>query len=246
MDTRGRRLLLAGIVLAVLIAGFGTVQATSTEPPAPSIESAHNRLVESPADVTTGRQLDEDGEIEEGGGEEGGEGEGEEGVEDEETGPRVLPEWWGLGGEAREAPYLGLAELGVVLLAIGVIGYRYGKRTSIVPNQYRRRLLQGHEWTMLVGTALTVPHVLFVEEWEGLGALLVILLGVEVLSGLYGRHLHRRVIRLGRGDETAPLLGRFLELSVEVVFARWRKIHITLTIVTAVVLPLHIVTAVGG
>lgn len=165
--------------------------------------------------------------------------------EEDEEGVAVLGDWWGLGEEADEAPYIGLAELGVVLLVVGVGGYSVGKRTSVVPVQYRRHLLQSHEWTVLVGTALTVPHFLFVEEWEGLGLAVAVLLAVEVLSGLYGRHLHRHVVRLGRGTETAPLAGRALDVTKETVFSRWRWIHVSLTLVTAVVLLLHVLTAVG-
>lgn len=182
---------------------------------------------------------EEEGEEEEDEEAEGGEG------EDDEAGARVISEWWGLGGEAREAPYLGLAELGVTLLAVGLVGYSAGKRTGVLPVRFRRYLLPAHEWTMLAGTALTGPHFLAVEEWEGLGVVLGLLLGVEILSGLYGRHLHRHVIRLGRGDEPASLVGRLVEMSKATMFSRWRRIHVSLTVLTAVVLVLHVVTAVG-
>ncbi|MFB6102494.1 MAG: hypothetical protein ABEJ73_07995 [Haloplanus sp.] len=172
-------------------------------------------------------------------------GEGEEREEDGETGAGVLGEWWGLGGEASEAPYVGLAELGVVLLVIGVGGYSAGKRTSVVPTKYRRRLLQAHEWTVLTGTALTLPHFVAVEEWGGLGLLVALLLAVEVASGLYGRHLHRHVIRLGRGGETPSLVGRTVAMTKRTLFSRWRRVHVVLTVATGIVLVLHIVTAVG-
>lgn len=169
----------------------------------------------------------------------------DEDAEGDEAGARVVGEWWGLGGEAREAPYLGLAELGVVLLVVGVGGYSLGKRTSIVPLRYRRRLLQGHEWTVLAGTGLTVPHFVAVEEWEGLGLAVALLLAIEVASGLYGRHLHRHVVRLGNGEESPSVVGRLFEGTKNTLFSRWRRVHVMLTLVTGVVLFLHIVTAIG-
>ncbi|CCQ33389.1 hypothetical membrane protein [Halorhabdus tiamatea SARL4B] len=157
----------------------------------------------------------------------------------------LLGEWWGLGGEANEAPYIGLVEIGVVILTLGLGGYMLGKRTSLVPIQYRRYLLPAHEWSMLLGTVLTVPHFLAVEEWEGLGLAVGVLLAVEVVSGVYGRHLHRHVIRLGRGDESPSIFGAVIETSNETLFSRWRWIHRSLTVVTAIVLVAHIVTAIG-
>jgi hypothetical protein len=140
---------------------------------------------------------------------------------------------------------MGLVELGVTLLVVGVLGYSIGKRTSIVPLQYRRYLLQAHEWTVLVGTALVIPHFVFVEEWEGLGFLLGILIAIEVLSGIYGSHLHRHVIRLDRGGESPPFVGGVLKITKKTLFSRWRRIHVLLTFLTGVVLVLHIVTTVG-
>lgn len=171
-------------------------------------------------------------------------GEGAE-SENEEGRGTLLGEWWGLGGEASEAPYIGLVELGVVILTLGLGGYMLGKRTSLVPVQYRRYLLPAHEWSMLVGTALTVPHFVAVEKWEGLGLAVGILLAVEVLSGVYGRHLYRHVIRLGRGEETPSFLGTAIETSKETLFSQWRWVHRSLTVLTAIVLVAHIVTAIG-
>ncbi|ERJ07799.1 hypothetical protein HLRTI_000183 [Halorhabdus tiamatea SARL4B] len=174
------------------------------------------------------------------------EDENEADTEDEtEGGSMLLGEWWGLGGEANEAPYIGLVEIGVVILTLGLGGYMLGKRTSLVPIQYRRYLLPAHEWSMLLGTVLTVPHFLAVEEWEGLGLAVGVLLAVEVVSGVYGRHLHRHVIRLGRGDESPSIFGAVIETSNETLFSRWRWIHRSLTVVTAIVLVAHIVTAIG-
>jgi hypothetical protein len=185
---------------------------------------------------------DEEGD-EEGSGEEG-ESDGERDEEDEE-GVAVLGEWWGLGGEASEAPYVGLVELGVVLLAVGMLGYSAGKRTGLVPNEHRRRLLQLHEWTVLAGVALTVPHFVAVEEWEGVGLVVAILLAVEVASGVYGRHLHRYVVRMGRGDDSSAVAARLVGLSNRVLFRRWRRVHVLLTVATAASIALHVVTAVG-
>jgi hypothetical protein len=165
--------------------------------------------------------------------------------EETEEGRSVIGDWWGLGGEAQETAYMGLVELGVVVLTLGLGGYMLAKRTSVVPAQYRRYLLPAHEWSMLLGTALTAPHFFGVEEWEGLGFAVGVLLAIEVASGLYGYYLHRHVIRLGRGDESPVILGTILALSKKMVFSRWRWIHRSLTVVTAVVLVLHIVTALG-
>ncbi|MFB6227237.1 MAG: hypothetical protein ABEH88_01415 [Halobacteriales archaeon] len=169
----------------------------------------------------------------------------EDGGETENGGASLLGDWWGLGGEAQETPYIGLVELGVLVLTLGLGGYMIGKRSSLVPAQYRRYLLPAHEWSMLAGTALTAPHFFAVEEWEGLGFAVGVLLAIEVASGLYGRHLHRDVIRLSRRNETPPVLGYLLDVSKGVVFSRWRWIHRSLTVVTAAVLVLHIVTAIG-
>lgn len=171
---------------------------------------------------------------------------GEDEDEDEDAGASFLGDWLGLGGEAKETPYIGLVELGVLVLTLGLGGYMIGKRSSLVPVQYRRHLLPAHEWSMLVGTALTAPHFFAVEEWEGLGFAVGVLLAIEVASGLYGRHLHRHVIRLSRGNETSPIFGYLLDVSKDTVFDRWRWIHRSLTVVTAVVLVLHVATALGG
>ncbi len=162
------------------------------------------------------------------------------------AGSHILPEWWGLGGRATEAAFIGLVELGVTVLVIGVLGYSVGKRTGVVPPKYRLRLLKLHEGTMLVGVALIVPHVLFAEEGGGFGSLAVLFIGVEVVSGFYGRHLHRHVVRMGRGDATPVAVGSMFDMTNRMVFRRWRKIHVSLTVVTALVIVLHIVTAVGG
>lgn len=223
------------VVLAGAVVPGAALSASASQ--APPGELADSTIVQQTvADDTIARQTVADVEEDE---------DEEDEDEEDETGARVLREWWGLGGEASEAPYMGLVELGVVVLVVGVLGYSAGKRTSVVPLQYRLRLLQAHEWTMLAGTALVVPHFVAVEEWEGLGLLVAVLLGIEVASGLYGRHLHRHVIRLGRGEETAPLVGRVLEVTKRSVLSRWLRVHVLLTIVTGVVLVLHIVTAIG-
>lgn len=161
------------------------------------------------------------------------------------AGAGIVPEWWGFGGEAAEAAYVGLAELGVTALLIGVLGYSVGKRTGIVPPKYRLRSLKLHEGTMLVGTALTVPHFLLTEDEGGIGTLVVFFLAVEVASGFYGRHLHRHVVRMGRGEATPAVVGSVFDVTNRVLFRRWRTIHVWLTVVTALVIALHVLTAVG-
>lgn len=237
---------LVGLALIVVLAGMVVPGAAlsapaSQAPPGELVDGTVAQQAVSEGTVAQQAVAEIDGEHEN----EDEHGDENEDEDEDETGARVLGEWWGLGGEASEAPYMGLVELGVVVLVVGVLGYSAGKRTSIVPLQYRRRLLQGHEWTMLAGTALVAPHFVAVEEWEGLGLLVAILLGIEVASGLYGRYLHRHVIRLGRGEETAPLVGRVLEATKRSVLARWRRVHVLLTILTGVVLVLHVVTAIG-
>ncbi len=165
--------------------------------------------------------------------------------EDGGGGPQILPEWWGLGGNASEASYIGLVELGVTLLIVGVVGYIAGKRFSVVPPRHRRRLLQAHESTMLVGVALTAPHF-FTSEWAGTGFLVGVLFALEVGSGVYGRHLHRYVVRLGRRNEQSALFSSLFDVTNQRLFRRWRRIHVSLTTVTALVLAVHIVTATGG
>lgn len=176
--------------------------------------------------------------------EEDGEEDEEEKAEEEGVGP--LGDWWGLGGEVNEAPYVGLVELGAALLVVGVGGYAGGKRTDAMPTRWRRHLLPAHEWTMLAGVVLTVPHFLAVEEWEGLGLLVALLLGVEVASGVYGRHLHRHVVRLDRGEEPAPLVGRIVKTTRAAVFSHWRVAHVLLTAATFATLVAHVLTATGG
>ena len=160
-------------------------------------------------------------------------------------GSQILPEWWGLGGNARETPFIGLAELGVTLLIVGVLGYSAGKRFSLVPPRHRLRLLKTHESTMLVGVALTLPHF-FSSEWGGTGLLVGIFFAIEVSSGIYGRHLHRYVVRLGRRNEQSVLFSSLFDMTNRTVFRRWHKVHVRLTIITTIVLFIHIVTAVGG
>lgn len=227
---------LIGVVLLVTIvgtSGVGVAQTASSPGMngmvSTNLEDVSDDLGQQAISTDTGAQVEDVGEE----------------AEEEEEGGTVLGEWWGLGGETEETPYIGLVELGVVLLALGLGGYMLAKRISIVPAHYRRYLLPAHEWSMLLGTALTAPHFFAVEEWNGYGFAVGVLLGIEVISGLYGRHLHRHVIRLGRGDESPSIFGNFLALSKEAMFSRWRWIHRSLTVVTAVVLILHIVTAIG-
>jgi hypothetical protein len=224
------------VVLLLVVSGVGTVQAGSSPvdgetAPVRSIDSLEQSVspVEEVSDVTAVAVESEDAQED----------------EEDETGQGLIGDWWGLGGEANEAPYIGVVEAGVVFLVVGVLGYSLVKRKRLLPVRYRRYQLQTHQWVVLVGTALTVPHFIAVEEWEGLGLWVGVLLGIEVASGLYGRYLHRHVIRLGRGDETPPVVGSLLTVTKETLFSRWRRVHVLLTIVTAVVLFLHIITAVG-
>ena len=158
---------------------------------------------------------------------------------------QILPEWWGLGGNATETPYIGLAELGVTLLIIGVLGYSMGKRLSLIPPRHRIQLLKAHELTMLAGVALTLPHF-FTAEWEGTGLLVGILFAAEVSSGVYGRHLHRYAVRFGRKNEQSVLFSSIFDMTNRTVFKRWHKAHVWLTILTAIVLVMHIITSVSG
>ncbi|MFB6092968.1 MAG: hypothetical protein ABEK02_08170 [Haloquadratum sp.] len=179
--------------------------------------------------------------------EEGGE-EADGSDTERETGAGPIGDWWGLGGEASEAPYIGVVEGGVVLLVVGVLGYSLAKRTRLsrpLPARFRRYQLQAHQWFVLVGTGLTLPHLLAVDEWEGVGLAVGVLLGIEVASGLYGRYLHRHVVRLGRGDESPSAVGRFLTVTKATLFSRWRRVHVLLTVVTGLVLFFHVVAAVG-
>lgn len=161
--------------------------------------------------------------------------------EDDEDVPSLIGDWWGIDDD--EGAFLGLVQLGAIVLVVGAGGYAANKRYSFVPVQYRRYTLQVHEWLMLIGTALVAPHFLFADELEGLGLFLGILLGVEVLSGFYGRHLHRRVIRLSRGDEAPAVVGQVLETTNERLFSQWRRIHVGLVSITALALLVHIVSA---
>lgn len=237
---------LIGCLLLILIVGTSGVVVAHPASSSPGVDSISSESLEgapdhlgqqviSPDPVPQVEQVEAEGEEAETEGGESGEG-----------GQSLIGDWWGLGEEAQETAYMGLVELGVVILTIGLGGYMLAKRTSIVPAQYRRYLLPAHEWSMLLGIALTAPHFFGVEEWEGLGFAVGVLLAIEVISGLYGYYLHRHVIRLGRGDESPAILSNVLALSKKTVFSRWRWIHRSLTVVTAVVLVLHIVTAIGG
>jgi len=235
MQTHLRR---AGLVVVLLLAvsGVGTIQAGA------SPVNGENAAVKSINPSEQSLSLAEDvnglnGEEEE--------GEDAEDSEEDETGASLIGDWWGLGGEVNEAPYIGVVEAGVVFLVVGVLGYSLVKRKRLLPVQYRRYQLQTHQWVVLIGTVLTLPHFIAVEEWEGLGLAVAVLLGVEVMSGLYGRYLHRHVVRLGRGDETPSVVGRLMTVTKETLFSRWRRVHVLLTAVTAMVLVLHIITAIG-
>ena len=232
------RLPRAGLILVLLlvVSGVGTAQAGASPVNA---ESAAAQSVH-PSEQSFSLVEDVDGSS----GEEE-DGEDAEDAEEDEAGPSLIGDWWGLGGEVSEAPYIGVVEAGVVFLAVGVFGYSLAKRKQLLPVRYRRYQLQTHQWIVLIGTGLTLPHFIAVEEWEGLGLMVAILLGIEVVSGLYGRYLHRHVVRLGRGDETPSVVGRLLTVTKETLFSRWRRIHVLLTVVTAIVLVLHIITAIG-
>jgi hypothetical protein len=238
MNSRGGlRRGLIGCLLLILIVGTSGVAVAHPASSSPGVDSISSASLEGASDHLGQQAISPDPvpQVEQVEAEDG----------EDEGGGSVIGDWWGLGEEAQETPYMGLVELGVVILTIGLGGYMLAKRTSIVPVQYRRHLLPAHEWSMLLGTALTAPHFFGVEEWEGLGFAVGVLLAIEVVSGLYGYYLHRHVIRLDRGDESPAILSAFLALPKETVFSRWRWIHRSLTLVTAVVLVLHIVTAIG-
>lgn len=232
MSNRTRRTTLA-IVLVLLASGLGTGHVGAVSVDGERTDSGRVDLSEQPA--PTAEDVNEEPEDEEETAD----------SEEDESGASLVGDWWGLGGEGGEAPYVGVAEGGVVLLLVGVLGYSLAKRKRLIPARYRRYQLQAHQWIVLVGTGLTLPHFIAVEEWEGLGLAVGLLLAIEVASGLYGRYLHRHVVRLGRGDETPPVVSRLLAVTKETLFSRWRRVHVLLTIATAVVLLLHIVTAVG-
>ena len=239
----GRHALLTAVVLVVLVtalAGLASAQPASDAPALGDRQGlTHGDADQTPSALPAQSAVPMDAD-------EGGTEDAEDREEEEDDeGASLVGDWWGLGGEATETAYVGLVEAGVLLLVLGLGGYSIGKRSSFVPPQYRRYLLPAHQWTMLIGTALTAPHFFGVEEWEGLGFAVGVLLAIEVVSGLYGRYLHRHVIRMGRGEETAPVVDYLLSLSKQTVFSRWRRIHVLLTLVTGVVLVMHIVTAVG-
>lgn len=224
------------VVLILVVSGVGTVQAGIASIDG---ENASLRSEDTSEQSLSGLQdasgFDADEE----------ESEDTDDSEEDETGSSLIGDWWGLGGEAIEAPYIGVVEAGVVFLVVGVLGYSLAKRKRLLPVRYRRYQLQIHQWIVLIGTGLTLPHFIAVEEWEGFGLAVAVLLGVEVASGLYGRYLHRHVVRLGRGDETPSVVGRLLTVTKGTLFSRWRRIHVFVTIVTASVLFLHIITAIG-
>jgi hypothetical protein len=248
----GRHALSTALLIVVLVTALAGLAGAQSAGDAPALGDrqdlthgdADQTPSELPAQSAVPMDADEDGTGGNGDGE-GGEEDAEDREEEEDEGASLVGDWWGLGGEATETAYVGLVEAGVLLLVLGLGGYSIGKRSSFVPPQYRRYLLPAHQWTMLIGTALTAPHFFGVEEWEGLGFAVGVLLAIEVVSGLYGRYLHRHVIRMGRGEETAPGVGYLLSLSKQTVFSRWRRIHVLLTLVTGVVLVMHIVTAVA-
>ena len=233
MQTRLRRTSLV-VVLLLVVSGVGTVQAGAS--PVDGDHIVVKNLDATEQSLSPVADVDElDGEEEE----------DTEDSEEDETGASLVGDWWGLGGEVNEAPYIGVVEAGVVFLVVGVLGYSLVKRKRLLPVRYRRYQLQIHQWVVLIGTGLTLPHLIAVEEWEGLGLAVAVLLGVEVMSGLYGRYLHRHVVRLGRGDETPSVVGRLMTVTKETLFSRWRRVHVLLTVVTALVLVLHIITAIG-
>ncbi|WP_246989536.1 hypothetical protein [Halorientalis marina] len=224
------------VVLLLVVSGIITVQVGA------SPANGENKVVKSLD--STEQSLSPDADVN---GLNGDEEEGEDAEDsgEDETGASLIGDWWGLGGEVSEAPYIGVVEAGVVFLVVGVLGYSLAKRKRLLPVRFRRYQLQTHQWIVLLGTGLTLPHFIAVEEWEGLGLAVAVLLGVEVMSGLYGRYLHRHVVRLGRGDETPSVVGRLLTVTKETLFSRWRRVHVLLTVVTAIVLVLHIITAIG-
>ncbi|MUV58531.1 hypothetical protein [Halogeometricum sp. CBA1124] len=232
MENRLRRAGLV-VVLLLVVSGVGTVHVGASpvngeNAVVKNLDSTEQSL--SPAEDVNGLSGDEE------------ESEDAEDSEEDETGASLIGDWWGLGGEVGEAPYIGVVEAGVVLLVVGVLGYSLVKRKRLLPVRYRRYQLQTHQWIVLIGTGLTLPHFIAVEEWEGLGLAVAVLLGVEVVSGLYGRYLHRHVVCLGRGDEKPSVVGRLLTVTKETLFSRWRRVHVLLTVVTAIVLLLHIIT----
>ncbi|MEF8776063.1 MAG: hypothetical protein V5A43_06130 [Haloarculaceae archaeon] len=83
------------------------------------------------------------------------------------------------------------------------------------------------------------------EEWEGTGVAVGMLLAFEVASDPYGRHLHRHVIRLGRGEDSPRLFVGVIALTKRALFSRLRWIHRSLTVITILVLLVHVVTAFG-
>lgn len=120
-----RRCVLAGIVVLLTVASLPAVQASpavsdSGSAPDPVSVQSTGQGSDVPFDSDDG----EEGELEE---DENGADEDED-----EDGISIVGEWWGLGGEASEAPYIGLVELGVTVLAVGVTGYSLGTALVVV------------------------------------------------------------------------------------------------------------------
>jgi len=163
MQTRLRR---AGLVVVLLLAvsGVGIVQAGAS--PGHGENVAVNSINPSEQSFSLAEDVN---------GLNGEEEEHTEDSEEDETGASLVGDWWGLGGEVNEAPYIGVVEAGVVFLVVGVLGYSLVKRKRLLPVRYRRYQLQTHQWIVLVGTALTLPHFVAVEEWEGLGLAVAVL-----------------------------------------------------------------------
>ncbi|MEF8813387.1 MAG: hypothetical protein V5A55_06160 [Halovenus sp.] len=159
-----------GILALVLVIGAcvpGVAQPEPVQPATDTVPSGVDLSVSDESTSVVGQLGDERPDLDEG--EDGEEGASiilSDGTVDTFTRPtwneqnimtsvrQYIGDWLGLGGKATETAYVGLVELGIIVLIVGLAGYAIGKRTAYVPAQYRRYLLPAHEWSMLVGTAL--------------------------------------------------------------------------------------------
>ena len=117
------------VVLLLVASGVGTIQAGAS--PVGGDHAVVKNLDATEQSLPPVADVDElDGEEEE--------GEDAEDSDEDETGASLIGDWWGLGGEVSEAPYIGVVEAGVVFLVLGVPGYSIVKRKRLLPVQYRR------------------------------------------------------------------------------------------------------------
>ena len=158
-----------------------------------------------------------------------------------------------------EAGYGGLAALGVGLIAAGVVYYSLTKRKLVIVHKKSSEWgfeikpehpymtifgpvypLTIHHVLTITGTALVFVHFFSCGNYAGLtggtGLAMGIVLVLLNLNGFIGRYIHGKVL-LAANKHDRKMAKKFVG-----ILGHWKKVHIALAVLFAVLLAIHLAT----